>query len=1762
MDGATNNIGWQPNTAVPWLPTGYPASLPYTDSRNFYLAMCDIGVGGTFIRNGHYKITWTGTGEVGFSSSSASVISSSANSKVVQLTVTGTAGLNVRLLRSSAADPVTNINIVPVEIADTFQTTVFHPDFLKLFQGFDHIRFTQWAKLTNGQSKTWAARTTPASQSQQGSDGVAIEHMTDLIRVTGVSSAWFSFPLASADYNSKALALIASTLPTDRPFKLYFEAGSPESHNDNDRSAESLALFATAQTIFANYPNIELMPSAAVANVAYIPYLINWFATSFSKLKAIGVTAQFGRSATPNDHYNSYGQWDNYYADYTVAQIIKEVRSSSLVADTMLNNMLQKLYSKGTNFELVGYVGGPYFSAPTYMYRSAKDVVTNCANRNQFPCSWGNTKTYAANLAEYNTILPAMIANATKEQQVEDLLLAAQRSSDIYEIYLDFLRRWETLGGGLIISSPIVRIANRCLTGGTACGIDTMFESPFDFNFCTGSPASSRVDRTINAVATPCQKFWPLLDYKAGLRSKLPYTAGDVTVIPEPTCSAGCQWGTCSKGACRCFAGYSGVDCSVLSSKPNRPNDCTEDTGINLAGIADWSSEQPFVDLFVTSRAWISQDHIGSAWNTNTRQYLRKDGYPSQLTIGQRLGTMMIRDLRGHSKTGNYIVLYDGDGVISFGMDVSFVKRDVGRIEITVAPSTGLNNGIFLTIDRTNPLDPIRNIRVITPGYEQSYKSSPFHPVFLDKIKMFKTIRFMDWANTNGVQRGEWADRTILNVNTRSFSNSAEVNGVAGGGGGFGVSIEQMILLCNIVGADAWFNMPHLATDEYVRNFAQLVKTTLRPDVKVHIEYSNEVWGTQFAGGQYAQTQGIKLGLSTNSVTARFCYNILRSNQIFSIWSSVFAESAVSRLEFIINSQSVNPDVTRQYMACSSLLASIPAYASQPLIHTAYAIAPYFGTYTYSKDKNLKVFLNTTLPAQVASLTNNIAGHFALTSPKGLKLLTYESGQGLKGSGTTDNLAILANRDSGMTKIYKDYYNMLRANGVKLMMAFTSASLPDNSQTWGTWESTDQDPLTAPKYQGLVQYIKDHAVCSYDSAKSLPLSSSDSVFTCQSDCSSSGVCVGQDTCECFYGFQGRFCESSKYTEHTDMCGYKCTFDQGKCVPDYVLGGTDRYWKCECFAPYYGPQCSLFDCKNNCNYNGKCLDADICHCFPGYRGNLCEIDCGCAGHGVCSTVSDSAAAGGAPTCLCDVGYIWSYESKTCVPACNNHGTSDVLKLSTTTTVAPAASVATTCAGPNQAQPSASDCQHGTFFNGECECWAGYIGTNCDQSAPRPNQDSVVGMNLGGLSYWGTELTFVDLFKTSSEWVSVWLPGWTLVNPYVWGNGQSIHLREDGYPSMLEPGQILVKLIQRNVRKHTLAGKYVCLFDGEGEIDFGFDAVVNTIGKNRIEFTFSPTEIPGCTAAYCNDNGIYLRLLATNPLNPVRNIRVVMAAFEHSHVQHPFYPPFLQSIKRYSVIRFKDWQHTDSSIEKNWADRPLVSDVSQTAQQGGVALEHIIDLCNRLAINPWFGIPHAATDDYVREFAKLVKERLRPDLSVYLEYSNEVWNTLFSQGTYAQQQGLALGLATDKTLAGYRFYAQRSSQIFQAWKSTNTVHSLVRIVSTFSLSTSASESILSWFKQSGGEAEVLGVAGYFDCGGLGNANKVATTAVMTVDQVLEACSNDLPNVVNTLKNQKAVAVKYGLALQTYEGKSSLLLCFLRCYNFPLSLSLSLSSWSIIG
>jgi hypothetical protein len=103
--------------------------------------------------------------------------------------------------------------------------------------------------------------------------------------------------------------------------------------------------------------------------------------------------------------------------------------------------------------------------------------------------------------------------------------------------------------------------------------------------------------------------------------------------------------------------------------------------------------------------------------------------------------------------------------------------------------------------------------------------------------------------------------------------------------------------------------------------------------------------------------------------------------------------------------------------------------------------------------------------------------------------------------------------------------------------------------------------------------------------------------------------------------------------------------------------------------------------------------------------------------------------------------------------------------------------------------------------------------------------------------------------------------------------------------------------------------------------------------------------------------------------------------------PFHPYYLKSLERYAALRFMDMQGTNHRVDRTWADRVLTS---HRSFQDAAPIEHMLLLANVLGADPWFCMPHAADDDYVRKFASLALRTLREDVVIYIEYSNEVFH----------------------------------------------------------------------------------------------------------------------------------------------------------------------------
>ncbi|MFN5513563.1 MAG: cellulose-binding protein [Cyanobacteriota bacterium] len=535
--------------------------------------------------------------------------------------------------------------------------------------------------------------------------------------------------------------------------------------------------------------------------------------------------------------------------------------------------------------------------------------------------------------------------------------------------------------------------------------------------------------------------------------------------------------------------------------------------GTNLTGIRDWSPAVPFVDAFKSSRPWTAPKTKAAKGseatpapqgrrrrqeqNASTKIVLDLDAQgwvrslpntpapakPARKGKNPRpqrpqVKALLLSSLQGRYPGGKYLVLYDGEGTLTYQGDA--VKLDTesqpGRDVLLVTPS---NRGITLGIAATNPANYLRNIRVIPVGAESTYQSQPFNPEYLQRLKPFSALRFMDWMETNNSEQVTWQNRPTLQSATWMKK---------------GVPVEIMVQLANTLGADPWFCMPHQATDDYVRNFALYVKKHLNPNLKVYVEYSNEVWNGQFGQQKWIKEQALKTSLGAEQTEMQKIMDKFsqRTVQVIGIWDEVFSDQK-SRVIGVMGAKANGLEIGKRVLAF--------AWDKTPRSPQSYgvdavAIAPYFGSYIGRPDNQTSVSAWTNQPdgglntlfkelTQGGQVTKgpeggglqqafkNMAAYKTLADSKGIQLIAYEGGQHLAPvrrvgqNAAIVDLLIKANRDPRMGQLYDQYLAQWQKTGAGLFTHFTDISQPGRFGSWGAL--THVQETSSPKYDALLR---------------------------------------------------------------------------------------------------------------------------------------------------------------------------------------------------------------------------------------------------------------------------------------------------------------------------------------------------------------------------------------------------------------------------------------------------------------------------------------------------------------------------------------------------------------------------------------------------------------------------------------------------------------------------------------------------------------------
>ncbi len=504
----------------------------------------------------------------------------------------------------------------------------------------------------------------------------------------------------------------------------------------------------------------------------------------------------------------------------------------------------------------------------------------------------------------------------------------------------------------------------------------------------------------------------------------------------------------------------------------------------NLAGVNDWSTALPFIDLVHMMRPWIG--HRPGQWGgmdyaaLRNGGYLDANGWVREIPQGlQSVGSYWAPQPESQDRRGIFVMTYEGEGQIELGGAVRIISQAPGRI--VFENSTG--GDFYFHIRSTDPNNTdnyIRNISVVHENLLALHEAGAlFNPSWLEVIDDSAQLRFMDWMETNNSQISSWGQRPALGNYTWSG----------------GVPVEVMVRLANEVGADPWFNMPHLANDDYVRRFAEYVRDNLDPQLTARVEYSNEVWNNSFQQTQWLSNAS----LAAWGVNAPTDYHAMRATQTAVIWESVFAQAQgpVSTLVNVLGAFSHNPWIGERLLEPVVWQQRDPAgYRPPAQVFEELAITNYFGSGVVG-DQQIRTELLNRIAASPADATTWLAQRlmdpaFYTSIPYdqafwirnaevahrfGLDLVAYEGGQHLHHSfavsGLTEQqVTTLTNfltsfvRSPQMGDLYTALWDAWAAVSDGPMMQYQDVSSPSR---WGSWGLLSHLDDSTPRSQAFFE---------------------------------------------------------------------------------------------------------------------------------------------------------------------------------------------------------------------------------------------------------------------------------------------------------------------------------------------------------------------------------------------------------------------------------------------------------------------------------------------------------------------------------------------------------------------------------------------------------------------------------------------------------------------------------------------------------------------
>jgi hypothetical protein len=278
----------------------------------------------------------------------------------------------------------------------------------------------------------------------------------------------------------------------------------------------------------------------------------------------------------------------------------------------------------------------------------------------------------------------------------------------------------------------------------------------------------------------------------------------------------------------------------------------------------------------------------------------------------------------------------------------------------------------------------------------------------------------------------------------------------------FGMSYEYIIEMANITGKNVWINIPHTASEDYIRKMAQLFRDSLDCNLEIYLEYSNEVWNWMFP-----QAHEVSENEPQNIAYPRRYAE--RCRKAFKIWNEEFSEQP-SRLHRVLNTQ-----------------GAYPTYGAMVLAHLNPDEYDYLSPawyFSYNGSACAANFDSTTTAAEIIQCSRDywrstlptIRTDYRNASLYGKKIVNYEGGQHMTDFGIYPHTQAVwdAQFHPDMYNLYNEVIDTLKRLGTDLAIAYNLARI--NETGWGSFGHLDDidlvpDSSNAPKWMALMHNI-------------------------------------------------------------------------------------------------------------------------------------------------------------------------------------------------------------------------------------------------------------------------------------------------------------------------------------------------------------------------------------------------------------------------------------------------------------------------------------------------------------------------------------------------------------------------------------------------------------------------------------------------------------------------------------------------------------------